>query len=633
MPKQNKLEGMTTSKRRAFDFEAELKALPPQSGVYRMYNAAEELLYVGKAKNLRSRVRHYFQKGGGHTAKTRRMIPEIAYFDVIVTDSEVEALILEDNFIKEYQPPYNVLLKDDKRYPWLALTDEAFPRLLVTRRPQRQGRKTRYFGPYTSASELYRLLKVLRKQFPLRQRKNPLFKDRPCMNYHLGLCSGPCQQLINKTDYDEIVEQLSLFLKGKPQELIVKLTRQMEEASERLAFEEAAKLRDRLKSVDQLSHRHKIVSEDTSLSQDVIQVVEDGWMAALCVLSIRGGKIINTQTEEILLRNEETAKEVLEAFLMPYYRQIEAHQLPADLLLPFEIDDADILEAWLTEQRASKRRVKLLTPKRGSNADLLAMAKTNAERSLEQAKLYEQTKAHRDPIQAVLDLQERLDLPNYPERMECYDISHFQGGQTVASMVVFKDGEPDSASYRRFKIQRAEGKPDDFDSIREVMERRAKHRDDWGEPDLIIIDGGKGQLSSAYDTLQELGWHNQPIISLAKRYEEVFFPNRSQPVLIPHDTPALQTLQQIRDEAHRFAITYHRKLRSKKTFSTPIDDVEGLGKVSKKKLLHHFKTWQAIVEAGPDELAEVLGASPARGVKLFEAIQAKAHEQAESTVN
>ncbi|MCX5921179.1 MAG: excinuclease ABC subunit UvrC [Candidatus Melainabacteria bacterium] len=610
-----------------FDLQAELKNLPAKTGVYRMYDAEDTLIYIGKAKLLKNRVRSYFQTQANHSPKTRAMVAQIHHFNVIVTNTEVEALILEDSLIKQFKPRYNILLRDDRRFPWIGLTNEPYPRLFTTRTPKRLSGsgKTRFFGPYTNSGELYGLLKVLRQHFPLRKRPKPLFKDRPCMNYSLGLCSGPCQELITQQQYQAIVDQVVLVLKGKTKELEESLQQQMWEAAENLNFERATELRNRLQAIDLLAQKQQVVSDDTRLHQDVIALAEDGWVASITVLSIRYGKLIASKPFTVPLAHGATAEEAYDSFVLQYYRGLEADDLPDELILQHPLSDEDVVTTWLSAVRG--RKVGLVHPQQGNKAELLKLALTNAQAGLEQAKLYEASRLQNDPVRALQELQTWLNLPTLPKRMECFDISHFQGSQTVASMVVFVDGVPDKSQYRHFKVRCAEGKPDDFASMYEVLGRRLTHRDDWGVPNLLIIDGGKGQLSSAVRALRESGWEqNQPIVSLAKRYEEVFIPNQERPILIPHSSPALFVLQQIRDESHRFAITFHRALRTKNTYKSPLDEVAGVGKHRKEKLLQHFRTWEAITQATVDELEQVLGCSTSVAEDLFEAIQLKALE-------
>jgi excinuclease ABC subunit C len=606
-----------------FDLPAELARLPKQPGIYRMFDRDGDLIYVGKAKNLRNRVRSYFQnRPSGHTPKVRAMVANIARFNYIVTDTEVEALLLEDNLIKQNKPRYNILLRDDKRYPWIGLSGDIYPRLFVTRQPNR-GSKAKYFGPYTSSSDMHALLQTIRKHFPLRQRPNPLFKDRPCINYHIGLCPGPCQKLISPEGYRKTVRQIELFLKGKTDELLKLIEREMLEASERMDFEAAAKLRDRYRAVENVNQHQKVVSSDER-SQDVIATACQGLRCTVVVMSIRYGKLISSRAHSLSLAEgmeaAETEAELYSAFLTRHYREIAPDDLPEEVLVQYLPADAELLSEWLSERRGKK--VRILQPEAGEKRELLNLGIKNAQVSLEQALLYDAQQDARDPIRALMELQEILDLPEFPERMECYDISHFQGSQTVASMVVFTGGRPDKAEYRRFKIQCAEGKPDDFASMAEVMRRRVDHLEDWGEPSLIIIDGGKGQLNAAVESLQKSGVTGIPIISLAKRYEEIYRPGEPLPVILSHDAVALQLLQQIRDEAHRFAITYHRTLRDQKATRSILDDIPGIGPARKQKLLQHFKTVEAIQQASPQAIAQAIGVSLTVGKQISQSLHA-----------
>jgi excinuclease ABC subunit C len=615
------------SSKKTFDRLAELAKLPESPGIYRMYNAHNDLIYVGKAKRLKQRVRSYFQKSASHTPKVQAMVAEITHFDYVLTDTEMGALLLEDTLIKKHKPPYNILLRDGKQYPWLVLTDERYPRLLMTRKPHLFGRKPICFGPYPNVGDFYHLLKTLRKQFPLRQRRVPLFKNRPCMNYHVGLCPGPCQEMISEKAYEETIYQLKLFLNGKSDELLQQLEQAMQEASEKLAFEEAAKLRDRVKAISDLNHRHLVVSTDIGLDQDVIGfAMDEGWIAIVEWLQIRGGRLMSSQRREYALGLEESQESVLQTFLLQTYREVMPKELPKSILLPFEISDLELFQAWLSQRRteqAKLSRLEVKIPKKGEALDRLELAQKNARQGLEQAKLYEQTRQQRDPIKALSQLQESVGLPRLPKRMECYDISHFQGSETVASMVVFTDGVPDKASYRRFKIQCAEGEPNDFESMKEVILRRSRHRHDWPEPDLLVIDGGKGQLSHALESLQAAEWDEVPVISLAKRHEEVYRPGETLPVLLPRESQALFLLQQIRDEAHRFAITFHRERRAKKVFNHPLDGLPGVGPATQQKLRAAFQTWLAITEASPAEIAQTLAVSPKKAESIWKAIQDK----------
>ncbi len=611
-----------------FNIKEALSRLPNQPGVYRMYakplgassHQKPKPIYIGKAKNLKSRVRSYFQKNAQHSPKNNLMIQQIHHFDFIVTESEVEALILESNLIKQYRPKYNVLLKDDKRFPWVCLTAEPFPRLIITRQVNRNKKsKARYFGPYSNAGAMYQTLRMLRKHFPLRQRRKPLFKDRPCMNYHIGTCPGPCQKKISPEEYAKTIEQVVLFLKGRTDELLLLIQKDMQEASDALNYEWAGKLRDRYQAVEQVMlHQQNIHLDNPALSMDIIGSADDDLRCAVMVLKVRQGKLIASQAHELPLLYGTSAEEAYESFLHQYYSDMEPDEIPDELVLQYasNIPDSEtLLSQWLTSLKSKSKKVGITVPKLGTKKELLAMAIENAKIALEQSKLDDASRLRSDPSRALLELQEALGLPDYPSRMECYDISHVQGSYTVASMVVFIDGQPDKSEYKRFKIHSTEGKPDDFKSMEEVIQRRFKHTQDWDAPDLLVIDGGKGQLSSAMKALKSANATNQPIISLAKRLEEVFLPEQSRPHLLPIDSPALYLLQQIRDEAHRFAITYHRTLRGKGAKKSILDEIPGIGEKRKQLLLKHFGSLsqikkasiQALTQAGlPHKIAETL---------------------------
>jgi excinuclease ABC subunit C len=599
-------EFMSINAKPAFDFQAALSRLPDEPGVYRMYSASGTLLYVGKAKNLKNRVRSYFQNPAGLAPKVHALMQQVARFDYIVTDSEVEALILEYNLIKQYRPKYNILLRDDKKFPWIGLSAEPFPRLFITRDPSGRGK---FFGPYANSGNMHKTLQVIRKHFPLRQRRKPLFKTRPCMNYYIGTCSGPCQNLVTEEDYAEVVKQVELFLKGKADDLLERLDAEMERASEAMNFELAAKLRDRYMAVKDVVAQQKMYYADAGVNQDIVGMASDMRRCAIMVLNIRRGKLIGSRPHEIMLTHQTTPEEAYQAFLSQYYQDEEAEDLPDEIILQHPFEDEPLFQDWLSRKKG--RKVILLHPQKGIKKELLELGIKNAMETLEQAHSQESKSYRNDPARALIELQEALGLPEFPARMECYDISHFQGAQTVASMVVFTNGVLDRKAYRRYKIQSAEGEPDDFKSMHEVITRRftraLKGEPGWAEPDLVIIDGGKGQLSSAVSALQKLGLDNQPIISLAKKFEEVFLPGQSRPILLPRDSGALFVLQQIRDEAHRFAITFHRDLRGKKSMQSALDTIRGIGEKRKQKLLEHFGSVGKIREATLEELAKVPG--------------------------
>lgn len=624
---------MATPAQPTFDFQAALSRLPDKPGIYRMYGTPrrtgggqETLLYVGKAKSLKNRVRSYFQNPAGLAPKVAALMQHVIRFDYIVTDTEVEALILEYNLIKQHRPQYNILMRDDKKFPWIGLSHEAYPRLFITRDPHGKGK---FFGPYVHSGSMYKTLRVIHKHFPLRQRKKPLFKNRPCMNYFIGTCSGPCQKLVTEAEYAEVLKQVELFLKGKADDLMARLESEMLRASEELNFELAAKLRDRYQAVQDVVAQQKMYYPDASVSQDIVAMASDARRCALAVLQVRRGRLIGNRPHEIKLAHHTTPEEAFNEFLSQYYQEEEAEDLPDEIILQMPVEDEVVLQELLQAKR--RKKVTLTHPQKGIKKELLELAAQNAQETLEQAQSQESKQYRNDPARALMELQERLNLPEFPTRMECYDISHFQGDQTVASMVVFINGVPDKKEYRRFKIRIAEGEPNDFESMKEVITRRFKRAldsetaadkpgHDWSPPDLVIIDGGKGQLSSAVEALEKLGIHEQPIISLAKKFEEVYRPGESRPILLPRDSAALFVLQQIRDEAHRFAITYHRSLRDKKTMRSELDTIQGIGEKRKQALLAHFGSVKKIRDASLDELRTVPGMNSKIAESVYQAL-------------
>ncbi len=602
----------------------QLKAVPYKPGVYLYRDEAGALLYVGKAKTLHNRVSSYFHARANHSPRIQSLVEHVAKIDYIVTKSDLEALILEANLIKTQRPKYNILMRDDKKYPWLMLTDEPFPRLQITREPTKRG-KTKYFGPYASPGALYQTLQLVKKIFPLRQRKTPLFKDRPCMNYHIGSCLGPCQALITQEEYMKIVRQMELFLRGHAEDLLAELQKEMILASENMDFEKAALLRDRYQSIQKVLMRQRVMYDDETISQDVLGMCESDGVAYIALLKVRRGKLIQTQFFEMPMEGEAQQTEAYESFLLQYYQEPEDREdLPNEIILQMPIEDQDLLGEWVSASKG--RKVTVNVPQRsGPKKDILDMAIKNAEESRDRAKIYQETRLKNDPAQALILLQERLGLPNAPRRIECYDISHTGGNFTVASMVVFTDGIPDKKEYRRFKIQTVEnGKPDDFQSMYEVMSRRFTNLEEkgWPDPDLVIIDGGKGQLSSAVRALEKIGVTDQPIISLAKKFEEVYTPASQRPVLFDRDSIALFLLQRIRDEAHRFAITYNRNLRAKAQTRSFLDDVPGIGKVRKQRLLESFQSVQDIRQASLEDIAKATQTHGKTAEQLYDTLQA-----------
>lgn len=573
-----------------------LAVLPEKPGVYLMHDDAGKVIYVGKAVILKNRVRSYFRNLASHTPKVRAMVEKIADIETIVTSSEVEALILECNLIKKYRPRYNIMLKDDKSYPYLKVTvQEDYPRLYVTRRQLRDGAK--YYGPYADAGAMHSTVKLLRSMFPLRTCRN-MNTDRPCLNYHIKRCLAPCAGMVSKEEYRGMIKSVCMVLDGRTAELERDLKRRMQEAADAYAFEEAARLRDQLQAVERLDEQQKAVTNNGG-DLDVIGFGKDATGICVQIFFVRKGKLLG-RDNFFLPDGGDSVAEVLTAFIKQYYN--EATFVPKEILLPELPEEAEqmLIESWLSEK--AQRKVGLFRPQRGSKKDLLQLANENAVKLLEE-RLRKGNLALKDDVQAAEELQRILGLEHPLERMDCFDISHTQGTETVASMVVFRNGSISKKDYRKYKIVSAEGKPDDFKSMQEVVYRRYKDYEDL--PSLVVIDGGKGQLSSALEVIRGLGLSELPVVSLAEREEEIFLPYRSESIVLDRDSAALHLIQRIRDEAHRFAITYHRKLRSKRNLVSVLDHVEGIGPKRRQELWRAFKTMDAMKAASVEELAQV----------------------------
>ncbi len=572
--------------------QEKLKTLPDSPGVYLMKNLQGKIIYVGKAIVLKNRVRQYFQSNKNHSVKVRAMVAKIADFETIVTASEVEALILECNLIKKHRPRYNVCLKDDKSYPYLKLTlNEDFPRVFITRRIIDDGSK--YFGPYTNSQAVKDSLELLRKLFPLRTCKT--LGKRPCLEYHINRCLAPCVNKISRADYADLVKATEKFLEGKTADVERDLTAKISQAAESLNFELAAKLRDILLSVKKISEKQKIVTDTGDL--DAIGISRLNAEVCAQIFFIRDGKV--TGRESFLLNGaaDESDEKVISEFIKQYYSRTKISA--TEILLPITLsdDDTKILAEWLG--------VKIFEPKRGVKKSLVEMAIENAEKYLAELSARQELKTAQTS-RAVEDLQKFLHLPKLPRKMECFDISHFQGAETVASMVVFENGEPSKKNYRRYKIRSTEGKPDDFMSMREVTSRRYGKLTAEELPDLIVIDGGIGQLNSALEIIRGFG-HEVPVVGLAKEFELIFVEGESEPLELPRDSQALYLMQRIRDEAHRFAITYHRKLRRARNLKSELDNIVGIGTRRREELLKTFGTIDKIKSATLDELLTVPG--------------------------
>ena len=583
--------------------QEKLKTLPESSGVYIMKDIRGKIIYVGKARVLKNRVRQYFQANKNHGAKVKAMVAKIADFETIVTSTEVEALILECNLIKKYRPRYNISLKDDKSYPYLRVTAEEYPRIVLTRRIIQDG--SRYFGPYTSGLAVKETLQLIRKIFPLRTCKT--FAKRPCLEFHIKRCLAPCANKISREDYMQLVNATEKFLEGRTAQIEKELTAQMTDAAEALNFERAAKLRDILLAIKKVTEKQKIVTDTGDV--DAIGLSRLDGETCAQIFFVREGKV--TGRESFLLSGaaDESDAQAVTEFIKQYYSRAQISA--AEILLPVTLadDDLKVLSEWLG--------IKLIEPKRGVKRSLVEMATQNAEKFLSEESARQQIK-NAQTVGAVEELKNFLNLPKLPRRMECFDISHIQGAETVASMVVFENGSPDKKSYRRFKIRSTEGKPDDFLSMREVTSRRYEKLSAEDLPDLIVIDGGIGQLNSALEIIRGAG-HTVPVVGLAKQFELIFVEGSSIPVELPRDSQALKLMQRIRDEAHRFAITYHRKLRRARNLKSELDNVAGIGAKRRAALFAKFGTIDKIKSATVEELAAVpsMNRSAAESLKRY----------------
>ncbi|MCB8966197.1 MAG: excinuclease ABC subunit UvrC [Chloroflexota bacterium] len=598
-----------------------LKNLPTTAGVYLHKDKHDVIIYVGKAINLRNRVRSYFHSHVD-SVKTQRLRREIADIEIITVDSELEALLLENTLIKKHQPKYNVRLKDDKRYPYIKVHwAEPFPKVTVTRRMERDG--SRYFGPYTSVWAVHQTLDLLRKVFPyLTCDRDITGKDaRACLYYDIKLCNGPCIGAVDQAQYRDMLKQLMDFLNGKSDHIVTQLEARMMRAAENLQFERAAEIRDQLKAIDKVVAKQKVISA-ANADQDVIAFAREQGDACVQVFFIRYGKLIGREYFLLDGTEGETDEEVLQNFLTQFYD--EAAHIPKEVLLPNEVSEAMVIEEWLKQKRSTK--VTLHVPRRGQKRELVEMATRNANDTL--GTLRQQWAADRSKhVTAMAELQQALNLPAPPARIECYDISHTQGAQTVGSMVVFVQGAPKKSDYRRFNVQTVTN--DDYGAMKEVLTRRYQRYKEaqagelhdpnqigkvrketaWAIlPDLLIVDGGKGQLTMAVDVLKEFGLENEvPVTGLAKQEEELFLPGQSQSVMLPRRSEALYLVQRVRDEAHRFANEGHRQRRSKVGVASILDSVPGVGPARRKTLLTHFGSLEDLRKATAEEIASVPG--------------------------
>ena len=614
------------------DLQATLAKLPDRPGVYLMRDARGEVVYVGKAQSLRHRVRSYWQKAAsgpleGH--RIRAVIDKITDVEVTMTDSVSEALLLEANLIKRYRPRFNVRLKDDKSYPYIKITmADDFPRVERTRKLVDDG--SRYFGPYASASSVDESMNLVRRLFPFRTctidiKDGERALQRPCLLYHIKRCQGPCIQAVSKPDYRAQIQQIELFLEGRQESVVRALTSEMRAASQRTDYEQAAGLRDKIRAIERTMESQKMAAfRRTQL--DLVGLARQDNQAAIQLFAIRNGSLLGRDVFLLDAAREAPDEEVLSSFLEQYYAR--ATSIPSQVLVPFAFPDVGDLEAFLTARRNGP--VRLLVPQRGEKRELMALATQNARETLarEQARwLADQGKT----LVALEELAEALGLPGPPMRIECYDISNVQGSDSVGSMVVFEDGKPRTGEYRRFRIKTVVG-ANDFASHQEVLRRRFRRARSgeegtaeelrWSMPDLVIIDGGKGQVAAAKEVLDELGLHDLPIAGLAKEREELFLPGASVPIVLAPTSSALYMVQRLRDEAHRFAITYHRDLRTKRLVHSAFDDLPGVGPKRRRALLRVFGSAKRVREAPVEQIAAVPGIGPSLAARIKETLEA-----------
>ena len=592
--------------------ENRFKEIPAEPGVYVMRDRSETILYIGKSKKLRSRVRSYFRDSQNLSHRITNMVRQVWEIEFIVTDSEAEALALEANLIKQHQPYFNVLLKDDKKYPYVCITwSQDYPRIYITRKRHKQQQKDKYYGPFVDAGKLRSTLDIVKRVFPLRQRPLPLFKDRPCLNYDIGLCPGVCQKLVTPEEYHQMVQKVAMVFSGRTGELIDILQSGMEKAAEELNFEEAAKLRDRLQALDILTSDRKVALPDDTVTRDAIALAKDDRHCCIQLFQIRAGRLVG-RLGFFAEGRSNTPGAILQRVLEEHYATAEGPEIPTEILVQHPLPDEDILTAFLRDRLG--RKVNVINPQRQQKAELIEMVEKNALYELER------TQRHADrTLKSLQDLTEILNLPDLPKRIEGYDISHIQGSNAVASQVVFIDGVAAKQHYRHYKIKNPEikiGHSDDFASMAEVISRRFRKNENL--PDLIMIDGGKGQLSAVVNVLEEMKLlQHLRVIGLAKQQEEIFLPQESDPIDTNPEQPGVQLLRRVRDEAHRFAVSFHRQQRMKKSRRSHLDDIPGLGFQRQKQLLAHFHSIDYIRAASVQQLQEVPGIGLALAKEIY----------------
>lgn len=682
--------------------ESRLKEIPAVPGVYLMRDESDRILYIGKSKKLRNRVRSYFRESQNLSPRIAMMVQQVREIEFIATDTEAEALALEANLVKQHQPYFNVLLKDDKKYPYLCITwSEEYPRIFITRKRRAGSAKDRYYGPYVDTGALRSTLHLIKRIFPLRQRPQPLFKDRPCLNYDIGRCVGVCQGLTSPEEYRKIIQKVAMIFQGRTQELLDLLAPQMEQAAEDLNFETAARIRDQIKGLQSLSAGQKVSLPDDTVSRDAIALAADTQHACVQLFQIRAGQLVGRlgfmaeipsqpragtgapplqaggqELSQSLVKDGQELSElslssppwqggerggveagaILQRVLEEHYQNVESVEIPSEISVQYELPEAEILADWLSNRKG--RKVTILTPQRQTKAELIEMVERNAEYELARMQRLSDRNS-----QAMEDLAEILDLPEVPRRIEGYDISHIQGSDAVASRVVFIDGLPANQHYRHYKIKNPEiksGHSDDFASLAEVIGRRFRglkeeessatdfitdltdrtnkeeEFSDLGKskkisnlssvsrtisdkPDLIMIDGGKGQLSAVVAVLREMNLLEElRVVSLAKQREEIFLPGESLPLPTNSEQPGVQLLRRVRDEAHRFAVSFHRDRRSERMKRSRLDEIPGLGHHRQKQLLAHFRSIDYLRLATPEQLAEVSGIGPRLAQQIYD---------------
>ncbi len=644
-----------------------LGQIPDAPGVYMMVGPADEILYIGKAISLRNRVRSYFQDSAAHPTRIAAMAERVVDVRTIVVTNEVEALILEANLIKRHQPSFNVRLRDDKRYPYLKVTNEAFPRVVFTRMVRNDG--ARYFGPYTNAHGLRELIDLVRLVFPLRTCREPIDgrRKRPCLQYHIKRCLAPCVGYQSEEEYDRTIDEVVLFLEGKQESLLRRLQHEMTESAEHLNFEAAARLRDRIVRVRRVTEGQKVVWR-SRLDMDLVAVARGQGQACMQVFLVRGGKLIAQEHFILDGVHEQSDGFLTGEFLKQFYTSrmagapddasfslariardnevpvplgrrangLTAAVVPKEILVTALPNERETIESWLSTIKA--QRVRVLRPQRGARSEYMRLVHKNAEQNLK-AFLAHQEVQETAQARALTDLADALELPEPPHRIECYDISNIQGTNPVASMVVFVEGRPKKSEYRKFKIQYDRG-PNDFAMMQETLRRRlrylrretdhtdtpmerefAKKEKFNNKPDLLLIDGGKGQLSAVVEVIDELDMNGLAVAGLAKEHEWLYLPHQSDPIVLPPGSPALHLVERVRDEAHRFAVTYHRQRRAKSMTQSSLDALAGVGPVRRRRLLTAFGSPAGIRRAGLDEIAAVKGMSPSLAAKLKQALE------------